>query len=122
MTRTNNNNGVSSKVYKQKEIEPINGDCLTIGLDTQTVFYQQKPFYTGQNIHILRIENANKYIYMFIATIIRKKIKIFSWGSNGATLGRLLKMAIKLPVNIDNKPDLEYMENYIKSLPYSKYI
>ena len=27
-----------------------NGNVITIGLDTQTVFYQPTSFYTGQNI------------------------------------------------------------------------
>lgn len=122
ITRTENNNGIHSFISKQN-IEINNGNCLTIGLDTQTCFYQEKPFYTGQNVHILRINGANKYSYLFIATIIKKKIKqLFSWGSNGATLGRLKQEKILLPIKIDGTIDFEYMDNYIKSLPYSKYL
>ena len=50
-------------VNKQKAIyQADEGNVITIGLDTQTVFYQENPFYTGQNIQILR----NKQIYCFI--------------------------------------------------------
>ena len=38
----------------------------------------------------------------------------FSWGSNGATLGRLNRTKILLPVNEKGSPDWNFMENYIK--------
>ena len=122
ITRTDNNNGLHSFISKQN-VEINKGNCLTIGLDTQTCFYQDKSFYTGQNVHILRIDGADKYSYLFIATIIKKKIKqLYSWGRNGATLGRLKQESILLPIKIDGSLNFEYMENYIKSLPYSKYL
>lgn len=110
--------------FISKQNTEINdGNCLTIGLDTQTCFYQDEPFYTGQNIHILRIDGANKFSYLFIAAIIKKKIKqLFSWGANGATLGRLKQENILLPIKIDGSIDFDFMENYIKSLPYSNYL
>ena len=122
ITRTDINNGLHSFISEQN-VKINNGNCLTIGLDTQTCFYQDKSFYTGQNVHILRINGANKYSYLFVATIIKKKIKqLYSWGGNGATLGRLKQESIFLPIKIDGSIDFEYMENYIKSLPYSKYL
>ena len=122
VTRTDINNGIHSKIAKQT-VELNDGNCLTIGLDTQTVFYQEESFYTGQNVHILRIKNANKYVYLFIATILKKKIKeMYSWGGNGATLGRLKQQELLLPIKPNGNLDLEYMEQYIKSLPYSKYL
>lgn len=123
VTRADVNNGVSFKICKQDVI--LNkGHCLTIGLDTQTAFYQENDFYTGQNIQILRIKNnCSKYTYLFVASIIKLLIKSkFQWGGNGATLGRLKKLSIKLPIDPNGDPDWEYMDNYIKSLPYSKYI
>ena len=122
ITRTDINNGIHSKIAKQK-VELNEGNCLTIGLDTQTVFYQNEPFYTGQNIHILRIENANKYVYLFIASILKKKIKeMYSWGGNGATLGRLKQQELLLPIKPNGELDLEYIEQFIKSLSSSKYL
>ena len=44
----------------------------------------------------------------------------FNWGGNGATLGRLARTKIMLPVNKKNKPDFEYMEQYMKNLTYKK--
>ena len=36
------------------------------------------------------------------------------WG-----IDRMKKSLIKLPVDSDGKPDWQFMEDYIKSLPYS---
>lgn len=123
ISRSDVNNGINLKVCKQN-IEINKGHCLTIGLDTQTSFYQEQDFYTGQNIQILRIRRkCSKYTYLFLSSIIKLIIKNkFQWGSNGATLGRLKKLSIKLPVDHNSEPDWEYMENYIKSLPYIKYL
>ncbi|WP_410174255.1 restriction endonuclease subunit S [Mycoplasmopsis cynos] len=115
MTRTDNNNGIHSLVSKQnKEINK--GNCLTIGLDTQTCFYQEEDFYTGQNIHIFRVKkDLSPSIYCFLSVLIKKQMKLlFRWGDNGATLGRLQKQSIKLPVKQDGSPDWDYIENYIK--------
>ena len=96
---------------------------MTIGLDTQTVFYQEEDFYTGQNVHILRIKNCTKYSYLFISVLLKTKIKLlYSWGGKGATLGRLKKESILLPVTKEGFIDFEFMDNFIKELPYSKFI
>jgi hypothetical protein len=40
----------------------------------------------------------------------------FSWGGKGATLTRLKRSRILLPVTKSSNPDFEYMENYAKSI------
>lgn len=114
VTRTENNNGIYGKISKQK-VEINEGNCLTIGLDTQSVNYQDEQFYTGQNVHILRILNIHKKnVYIFICSLLRKILKTkYFWGSNGATIGRLKSDKIKLPVDANGEPNWEYMDNYI---------
>lgn len=41
-------------------------------------------------------------------------MKKFAWGSTGATLGRLNRTRIMLPVNSDSLPDWRFMEDFIK--------
>ena len=54
--------------------------------------------------------------------ILRQQMKRkFNWGGNGATLGRLQKLKIMLPVNANEEPDYEYMEQYAKNIMYKKY-
>lgn len=115
VTRSQNNNGIAHYVPRQSK-ELNSNNVITIGLDTQTVFYQQHPFYTGQNIQIFDLVNfkLNKYIALFIIPLIEKQLKHLNWGGNGATLGRLSKKKILLPINSGSKPDYDFMEDYIK--------
>ena len=52
ITRSNLSNGIFSFVYKKQGLKYKldEGNQISIGLDTQTVFYQPYKFYTGQNI------------------------------------------------------------------------
>ncbi len=60
----------------------------------------------------------NKYIGLFLATIINQEQYRFNYGRK-ASQTRLKELSIKLPVDKKGNPDWDYMENYIKSLPYS---
>ena len=90
------------------------GNVITIGLDTQTVFYQPSKFYTGQNIQVISNCYLNKYNALFITRLLKIQLSKFNWGGNGATLGRLSKTKILLPVDKKNNPDYQFMEDYIK--------
>lgn len=63
----------------------------------------------------------NQYIGLFLTTIFRQEKYRFNYSRKMGS-DRLGKIKIKLPAKEDGKPDLEFMENYIKSLPYSKSI
>lgn len=114
ITRTERNNGIDSFVREQKKYQIDVGNCITIGLDTQTAFYQPAAFYTGQNIQILRNENLNPHTAKFLLPLLKNLLTIFDWGSSGATLTRLRRSKILLPLDDSGKPDWVYMEQYAK--------
>lgn len=116
ITRTDMQNGINMFITdKQNNRYNIDeGNVITIGLDTQTVFYQPTAFYTGQNIQVLRNNNLNKYTAMFIIPSIKIQMQKFNWGGNGATLGRLNRTRLILPINSQGKPNWQFMEDYIK--------
>ena len=116
ITRTETNNGINLFVNKkQKNKYLINeGNVITIGLDTQTVFYQQHKFYTGQNIQILMHPNLNKNNSLFIIPLIKIQMEKFNWGGNGATLGRLSRTKLMLPIDDNDNLDWEFMESVIE--------
>lgn len=115
ITRTDENNGMAHFIGEQsQEYSKNEGNVITIGLDTQTVFYQARDFYTGQNIQILCNERLNKYNALFIIPLLEKLVEKFSWGSYGATLTRLRESRIKLPITSEKDPDWDFMELYIK--------
>lgn len=120
ITRTDKNNGYDTFVGEQPKYSTDKGNVITIGLDTQTVFYQKTEFYTGQNIQILEFDEINEHNAQFIIALLKIQMKKFNWGGNGATLTRLKKTKILLPKTTDGKPDFVYMENYMKALEYEK--
>ena len=97
--------------YKMDE-----GNVITIGLDTQTVFYQPTSFYTGQNIQIIRHAELDRYNAMFLIVAIKKLVERFSWGSYGATLTRLRKSRIYLPATDQGEIDFARMAAYMKAV------
>jgi hypothetical protein len=121
ITRTEKENGYDSFICEQDEKYKIdNCNVITIGLDTQTVFYQPYEFYTGQNIQILTNSNLNKYNASFFISLLKVQMEKFSWGGNGATLTRLRRSKILLPSNIEGQPDYAFMEHYIRDIEEKK--
>lgn len=116
LTRTDNNNGIDGFVELQEASSLDEGNVITIGLDTQTVFYQESSFYTGQNIQVVKHKKLNKYNALFIIRAIRILVQKFSWGSYGATLTRLRRGKLFLPIQSDRAPDWEFMSNYMKQV------
>ncbi len=114
ITRTEKNNGLDFLIIEQnKKHLKDKKNVITIGLDTQTVFYQSSDFYTGQNIQILKHEKLNFANAQFLIPLIKKQLEKFSWGSNGATLTRLKRSKIILPSTKNKEPDYEFMEHYM---------
>lgn len=96
VSRTKASNGVDSFCPRQDKA-PEAGNAMTIGLDTQTIGYQPVPFYTSQNIQVLRHERLNESNAPVLSSLIQEQMGRFSWGGNGATLGRLKKTRIMVP-------------------------
>ncbi|WP_078486130.1 restriction endonuclease subunit S [Solemya velesiana gill symbiont] len=96
VSRTRESNGIDGICVRQEK-NPEPGNAVTIGLDTQTVAYQPVAFYTSQNIQVLRHEHLNADNALVLSTLIKQQMSKFSWGGNGATLGRLRKTHILVP-------------------------
>ena len=114
LTRTDNNNGIDGFVEPQGTSSLDEGNVITIGLDTQTVFYQESSFYTGQNIQVVRHKKLDKYNALFIIRTIKILVQKFSWGSYGATLTRLRRGKLFLPIQSEGTPDWAFMSAFMK--------
>ena len=121
--RTEENNGITAKVSKYNNQEPYKGNCITVPMVGNALksTYQNSPFYVSQNILILRSRNLNKYNAMFFNAIIRMDEFRFCYGRT-LSIDRFKQLTIKLPTTPEGEPDYQFMEDYIKTLPYSKYI
>ena len=120
VSRTAENNGIDG--YFEVEQNKIQtGNCITIGAEGVYAFYQPNNFATGNKVYTLRHEKLNPYIALFITTVLNQETYKYSYG-RARILSKLQEETIKLP-SISNSdgtysPDWDYMENYIKSLPY----
>ncbi|MEG2015920.1 MAG: restriction endonuclease subunit S [Oscillospiraceae bacterium] len=120
VARTSSNNGVVAKVKRIDGIRPQAAGILTCagGGSVLSTFIQNREFYSGRDLYLL-IPKYEMSIYakLFCRTIIEANKYRFSYGRQANKSIPTLK--IKLPVKNDGTPDFNYMENYIKSLPYS---
>ena len=60
----------------------------------------------------------NKYIGLFFVTIINKENFRYNYGIK-FNQGKIKQTKIQLPTTPDGKVDYNYIENFIKSLPYA---
>lgn len=89
------------------------------GNSVASAFYQDKPFCSTEDVHIFTPRfKLNKFIALFLCTLIKKEKYRFNYGRKWG-IARMNESIIKLPVTDTGEPDWEFMENYIKSLPYS---
>ena len=124
ISRTASNNGVSARVDRVYNVEPYPGGCLTIALGGSigAAFYQGEPFYTAQNIAVLRFKEDVSYLAkLYLCQIIKFEVKN-KFRAFGRELNRHIKtdFSVELPVNEDNCPDWKFMEEFIKSLKYKR--
>lgn len=123
VTRSDKNNGIARFVSTSNfQYGSDAGGCITVGLDTQTAFWQPQEFVTGQNVQVITGETLNEYVALFLIPLLITQMRAkFNWGGNGATLGRMKKLEMVLPITDDGKPDWAYMEQYAKNMMLRKY-
>ncbi len=116
VSASDNNNGIMLTIGQKPTFK---GNSITIGKVGVTTYYQESNFCASSDVTILHPSfQFNKYIGLFLATLIGKESFKWSYGKQ-IRLEDSKGLVIKLPVTNDGKPDWLFMENYIKSLPYS---
>lgn len=96
------------------------GNTITIGRQTGVAFYQPDEYFETDNILILTNSKINQLSGLFIAGAYNNSTASkFNYG-RVASIGKIKVEYIKLPINKDGLPDYDFMELYIKSLPFSK--
>ena len=116
ISRTAENNGVDGFVEIEND-KITDGNCLTIGAEGIYAFYQAEPFATGNKVYQMRQPNMNPYIGLFLATVLNLENYRYSYG-RARIMSKLKEEVIKLPIDTNGNPDWQFMEDYIKALPY----
>ena len=116
------NNGVSNYIG-QDPIHDGNTISLSYNGSVGEAFYQPVPYWATDDVNALYLRD--KYgmltpaVGLFICTVLKHDKYRYSYGRKW-TLDKMNGTMIKLPATSDGKPDLKFMETYIKSLPYGK--
>lgn len=119
VSATSGNNGISAFVDTYNSL----GNTIVLNYDGSIgeAFYHQHPYFASEKVVTIKLKNhsMNKYIAMFLITLIRQEKFRYNYGLKWSVNSRMKESIIKLPVTSNGTPDYDFMENYIKSLPYS---
>lgn len=113
------NNGVSAYISNNMHIHSANTISVSYNGSVAEVYYQPVPFWATDDVNVFYPKfKMNKYIAMFLVTLIHKEKYRFNYGRKWV-LDLMKKSTMYLPVLNNGSPDWQFIENYIKSLPFS---
>ena len=94
------------------------GNTISFGQDTATMFYQEKPYFTGDKIKILKpkLERFGKDNAQFFLATMRRSFSNFGWGTSSFSIEVIENQTITLPVTDNNEIDFDFMESFIREL------
>jgi Type I restriction modification DNA specificity domain len=108
------NNGLTDSIANPLFVEENAIIYSTFG----DAYYIKSEFTASDEISIFKHTKLNRYNGLFIATIMLKNKYKYSFGRK-AFRNKWVNDRIGLPINSKGEPDWQFMEDYIKSLPYS---
>jgi hypothetical protein len=120
---TESDNGVTETITvpagMEKHIHQGNVLTVTYNGSVAEAFYQPVDFFASDDVNVLYPKfQLNPYFALFLVSIIKKEKYRYSYGRKWH-LDRMRESKMKLPVDAKGNPDWQFMEDYIKSLPYS---
>jgi len=108
------NNGWTDKIANPLFIEKDAIIYTTFG----DAYYVQGEFTASDEITIFKDDKLNVFNGLFLSAVMSKNKYKYSFGRK-AFKNKWSKDLIPLPVDKNDNPDWQFMEDYIKSLPYS---
>lgn len=94
------------------------GNTISFGQDTATMFYQEKPYFTGDKIKILKPKEKRfgKENAQFFIAAMMKSFSAFSWGSSSYSVDVIKNQKVLLPVLKNNKIDFDFIDSYLAEI------
>ncbi|MDO4993335.1 MAG: restriction endonuclease subunit S, partial [Prevotellaceae bacterium] len=113
------NNGITNHIGNTESINPAGTISVCYNGSIGESFYQDAPYWATDDVNVLTPQfDMNQYIALFICAVIKNESVKYAF-NNKWTKDIMEKSQIPLPVAEDGTPDYKFMEEYIKSLPYS---
>ena len=128
VVRTSSGNGQKGFI-DEDEIYLNDGNTISFGQDTATMYYQEVPYFTGDKIKILKskLSRFGKTNAQFFLATMRNSFQNFTWGSSSFNVSIIANQKIQLPLkekslafsnpcdNVKNI-DFDFMESFIREL------
>lgn len=111
ITRSAEHNGLSG--FCGNEDHKVTGNCITIGAEGFTAFYQKDDFVAGNKVYALRNENLNEFNTLYLVSALNALSSRYSF-QDARVLDKIKSEKVLLPVTEEDAPDWTYMENYMK--------
>jgi len=117
ISASNQNNGISKYISLKPDFD---GNCIITGKVGCTAFYQKDPFCATSDVNVFEPKfNMSPFVGLFITTQINKSNNYKYDYVRQCRVGDSKRIKIFLPVDVDGNPDWDWIEQYMKSLPYS---
>ena len=117
VVRTSQNNGQRGCIIAD-ESHLSEGNTISFGQDTATIFYQGRSYFTGDKIKVMKFKpcDLDERIAMFLLAAMRKSFSNFRWGSSSFDEKILKDVAVSLPVTPSGEIDFALMETFIRAI------
>ena len=114
VSSTASQNGIDCFVGNKKKVRVFN-DCLTFANSGSlgSSFYHPYSFVASDHVTKLSKKSANRYIYLFLATVISRLAEKYSYNREINNL-RIKREKILLPVKKDGNIDYNFMQDYVQ--------
>ena len=116
VSSTSLNNGVDAFIGNQEGVRTFQNN-LTIANSGSvgSTFYHQYEYVASDHVTGLTIENADKYIYLFMAVIVKRLEEKYSFNRE-INDKRIQKETLILPVDKKGNPHWEYMRKFMQKI------
>ena len=120
ISSTSDNNGVDAFIGNKTGVRKFE-DVLTLANSGSvgSTFYQQFEFVASDHVTALKSENADKYAYLFLSTVVKRLEEKYSFNRE-INDTRIKREKIILPADKNGKPDFQYMSDFVKKLELDK--
>lgn len=114
VSSTSINNGVDGFIGNEDEVRKYKANLsLANSGSVGSCFYHPYEYIASDHVTALTLPNGNKYIYLFISTVIKRISEKYSFNRE-INDKRIMKEKILLPIDTHNEPNWLFMENFIK--------
>lgn len=113
ITRTDTNNGCKTFVNNENFTQIEEGNAITIGDTTATIYYQSEQFICGDHIVILRAPFLNKKRGIFVVALLNKERFRYNYGRS-FKMDIIKRTRILMPSIDDDTPDWNVIEQIVK--------